>query len=545
MQSEPFLKLEICDSNGQDDLTSVEFEILPTIKSSSERIKDTIDKELSEIDNELNIINQQVCELNKDIEPLTNHADGLDYAIAVICGIISGMIDSFVVGKWDFKKAKGLSNKKINEKVISFAKKDPDYVKKYTEDESNRLANAISFLEKKYKLPGDGDFTTISESKISASSHHIDDFCHHPTFMGLLCCILVQFKETATYHAADGNVFKVPVKVNEYGEFVGENLGGKIFSGFVNWIFKIAKTVSNRKGHLYSDMAGSYNSAKKKHDGMGLPGSIMSTIKELASLPCFKDKNFAENLRKAFQNGIGTGKSQLDLKHFNCLFEGASSKFDMRTEMAIGHELKRQTLPIMINEFSVRAFYFVRRFISEMKETSTIFDINWNKVIPFGNRTISRMITISSGVFTAVDLVDAGIRAAVETGGVNYATIPAFILRVNFVGIGRFAVAVVTDCKMGIAKNNLENEKLKLQTEELRLLNAKVFYKEASMWCSALEAGRSIENAIAAMKSASKICIESYIDIADNIQDITPELVSKVNEKNNDIIEDALDILEF
>ena len=34
-------------------------------------------------------------------------------------------------------------------------------------------------------------------------------------------------------------------------------------------------------------------------------------------------------LRKAFQNGIGEGKKQLDLGPFNSLFEGASSKFDI------------------------------------------------------------------------------------------------------------------------------------------------------------------------------------------------------------------------
>ncbi len=42
----------------------------------------------------------------EEIERLTNHADGYDYAIAVSCGIVAGIIDSVFIGKWDFYKAK-------------------------------------------------------------------------------------------------------------------------------------------------------------------------------------------------------------------------------------------------------------------------------------------------------------------------------------------------------------------------------------------------------------------------------------------------------
>ena len=36
--------------------------------------------------------------------------------------------------------------------------------------------------------------------------------------------------------------------------------------------------------------------------------------------------------------GIGTGKGQVDLGVLNSLFEGASSKMDVRTERAVGHD---------------------------------------------------------------------------------------------------------------------------------------------------------------------------------------------------------------
>lgn len=317
------------------------------------------------------------------------------------------------------------SNIAINNRILDFAKKDPRYIPwcegvgktaRWKQRDSDRLASAVEFLEEKYVLPGDNDWK-FESSGISASSHHLDDFCHHPTLVGMICCILVQFTGNAKYHAASGDVVKLPVSVNEYGNFVSEKVFGKVFAGIINWFFNAAQTLKNQKGHLMSDMAGSISAVKGKKRGAGVPGTVMSTLKELSALPCFKDTSFAENLRKAYQNGIGNGASQLDLGVFNNLFDGASSKFDMRTEMAVKHELKRQAIPVVINEILVRSFYFVRRFVEQMKVKQSLMEIEWKKLLPMNNRTIVRMITIASGTFCLVDFGDAAIRARIQSGG--------------------------------------------------------------------------------------------------------------------------------
>ena len=56
-----------------------------------------------------------------EIDRLTNHADGLDYALSVSAGIIAGLIDIFFVGEWDFAKAKAISNEEINRKIIKLS----------------------------------------------------------------------------------------------------------------------------------------------------------------------------------------------------------------------------------------------------------------------------------------------------------------------------------------------------------------------------------------------------------------------------------------
>lgn len=398
-----------------------------------------------------------------EVDRLTNHADGIDYALAVSSGIITGLIDAFFVGKWDFANAKKWSNEQVNKMVIDFAKKDPQYAefvarKRSTEKKDvNRLDNAIAFLEGKYKLPGDAAYQDFTERGITNSSHHLDDFCHHPTIIGLICCILVQFNGSITYYPSSGIPIKsIPISVNEYGKFVGHDTWPKVFAGIINWFFNIAGAIENRKGHLMSDVAGSINAAGKGRDGAGLPGTFLSTAKELSALPCFRKSDFAENLRRAYQNGIGTGKKQVNLGAFNSLFEGASSKFDMRTEMAVGHELKRQAFPVILNEAIVRGVNFVRRFIMQMKEKESVADLDWSALLPFDNGTIVRMMTISSGTFMVVDMADAAIRAAVKSGGINPAFASNFVLRVNFVGVGRFAVAVTSDVVMTMRRDRME-----------------------------------------------------------------------------------------
>ena len=535
----------------EEDL-EVEFEVLPAMdisKVDDER-KRRIAEGLEYIDRQSDIVLQKVSELNTDIDRLTNHADGVDYAIAVTCGIVTGIFDAVIVGEWNFKNAKDISNQEINKRVMDFAKKDPEYAdflknKRNKNSDPERLENAIEFLEKKYKLPGDGGYKPYKDKGITDKTHHLDDFCHHPTLVGLVCCILVQFTGIATYRSSSGEVIKVPIEVNQYGNFVSQETWGKFFAGVINWFFNVAKTINNRKGHLMSDMAGSSGSVGKGHEGAGLPGSFLSTAKELASLPCFKDSNFAENLRKAYQNGIGDGKKQLDLGPFNSLFQGASSKVDMRTEMAVKHELKRQAVPVLINELLVRGLYFIRRFITQMRQRNSVVDLDWKEVMPFRNRTIVRMMTIAAGTFTAIDMADAAIRSAIKSGGFNA---PVFlsnmILRVNFVGIGRFAVAVVTDTGMGLKRNYLQGERMQLYSELIFYTDAKVFYKQADMWISAENAGEAIEKAYEMVEATTAFLQESMCEIGGDLKKIG-EYIPEIEKKNKGLLEEMNDMLTW
>lgn len=531
----------------------VEYEIMPIVDVNN--INDDrqirIINGIASIDEQLNEVQDKISELNADIDRLTNHSDGIDYAIAVTSGIITGIIDATIVGEWNFEKAKEITSEQTYYKVIEFAKKHPDYIpycnttlenlKKTPPTAPNPrrrpkdpdiLDTAIEFLEYQFHLPGDGAYRD-GNFGIDGYTHRLDDLCHHPTLVGLVCCIIVQFTGNTMYVNKYGEDINIPITVNEYGNFVGKNPVTKLFSGVINWFITCAKTIANRKGHLMSDVA----------TNASLPSSFLSLITELASIPCFRNEDFLLKLRDAFKNGIGTDSNQIDLGLFNKLFEGAENKIDITTEKAVVHEIKRQAIPVVINEILVRASYFIRRFISELKEKQDIGAVEWKKVIPFNNRTIVRMMTIATSTFTAIDMADAAVHSA--TKSVDATTFFSYmILRVNFVGVGRFAIAIGTDAGMGISKAIKRNQRIKLQQEELFLMDAKLYYKQSNMWIAAENTAKSIEDTLAIMEKSINYLTDSIAERREAMENIG-DMMPAIKEKNPELVNSILEVLEW
>jgi len=517
--------------NTVDDF-EVEFDIITPAKLSivtDERML-KINQCLETVESQLELNRKQIDEINAQIDRLTNHADGIDYMVAVASGILTGLIDSFFVKEFD----KLWGDKKVNKFVIENAKKQKveDKVKQAIEnakkkninlsqeqigqireniekefsiDDNNHddvLRRAIKYFEDKYKLPGDNIHQNAGLG-ISPSSHHLDDLAHHPTLLGLLCAIITQFTKKGVYQNADG---KTRIIIAEDG-FIGTDIPSKIFAGTVNWFW-----------HLVSDMAGSKSTPGA---GMGIPGPIMSLAKEIAMIP-------------------GINKTPLP-KLLNKLF--VDKRIDLRFEVTLAHELGKQAIPVIINETIVRSFYFIRRLAMQYKEKGSLKDIEWEKTLPFKNRTIVRMITISSGTFMAVDLADAAIRAAVKSGGFGPGFLPEFVLRVNFVGIGRFAVAVVTDVKMGIDRSRLRNERLMLVSKQMHLMTAKIFYMQARTWIAAEETEKSINEVVEIMETAGKMAYENWRENIQALQRIG-ELSQDIEKNNPGLIDEICDILQ-
>ena len=512
-------KVEEIDINEFDNATknnllqTVEVEILPPIDVTEKRKVD-IYKGISKVDERLNVISARIDELNSEIDSLANHADGIDYTIAVASGIIAGIIDSAWCGEFSIDRANEWGNEKVNDFVIMIAQKQG-----YTGDD---LSGAIKFLEDKFPIAAD----KVTNGFGGGLQHHLRDFSHHPTPVGLFFSLLTQF--TGKVYGTDvTGVFKiVPV---DAAELIGKNLPEKITFGVIKWFF-----------HMVSDMAGSSTSVGKGNLGTGLPGPLVSFLKEISALPIFSNMNekgykeFSVWISKLF-NGTLLGKRDESGNVIEAV------KFDLRTEIGIAYEIGRQAVPVVINECIVRGFYFARRLFTEIKENNvkSVFElknINWKNALPFKNRTVVRMLTISTSTFMAFDIADAAIRS----GGFN----TACILRINFVGVGRFAVAIGTDVGMGGKKSKKESERLILRGEELQFLNAKVFYKEADMWIEAENIEKAIQETCIVMEKAAAEYRNAWDEIKDGSEN-RRESVEKIKKNNKEFADELSDLLEW
>ena len=482
--------------------------------SECEKVELEILKPTDEVDARLDEIEGKIADLDITIDKLTNHADGLDYTVAVASGILTGLIDSFFVGKIDLKECHEYGNGKIEDIVKKVGKNDD-------------LEKAIKNLEEKTKnfFPSDPNLNDFGGGR----QHHLRDFAHHPTLVGLVCSLLTQFTEQCYGTDTSGVFLVVPVKDKSR---IGDTLPKKIIYGTLYWFI-----------HLVSDMAGSSGHAG---GGTGLPGPILSLAKELSALPFFKKMNKDGNKEiSVFVSKIFNGTFFAEKDASGKIIKESVIPIDLRTEIGILH---KQALPVIINECIVRAFYSIRRFGMELKEHPVsefkdLKQLNWETILPFGNRTIERMMTIATGTFTAIDTLDAVIEGAIHSKA-NWAEFGRqVVLRLNFVGIGRFTIALGTDAFMGLRKGKKSRERMLLKAESLYLLEAKMYYGDKLMWAAVQDAGQSVDSLFEAMQKLSTQVTEDMKAAQGSIREIENIDVSAIDANNKGLTTEIFDIL--
>ena len=212
-------------------------------------------------------LNTELARVNQELEHYTNHADKADYALAVTSGVLAGLVDSLFVGEFSLEYANQWGNQQAEKLVLKVAK--------YQGYGGTDLGQAIKHLE--YQFPIAADKATAAFG--GGLQHHLRDFSHHPTPVGLVCSILTQF--TGNVYGTDvAGAFQC-VPLNKDGlNLVGQSFPEKIMFGAVNWFF-----------HMVSDVAGSSGTVMKGSFGTGLPGPLASLLKEFSSTRLFKKQD--------------------------------------------------------------------------------------------------------------------------------------------------------------------------------------------------------------------------------------------------------------
>ena len=395
---------------------------------------DAIESNLSLVPlNQLSIIPDPLYDYEDfkcQFDPQVPFYEKTDYIVAACSGVLTAALDILLVGNTTLKDANTWGTEHVNDFVIKSANK--------LGYKGNDLQKAVEFLEKKFPFAGDAAMNSFG----GGLQHHLRDFSHHPTIIGLAFSLLTQF--TGMCYGTDvTGCFKV-VPVPE-GKYIGKTTAEKILFGTVNWMF-----------HMISDMAGSSGSIGKRTSGTGIPGPILSFLKEVSSLPFFnsvKDEKGANEFSKWLSK----------------LFNGTASpdgvRFDLRTELGLLYNQMIHSLPVIVNEIIVRGYYMVSRFCVEIQDKNVksikqLSKIDIRRIIPVKQRKLTRMLTISSGTFfTITTAVTVARGVATE----NYADI---FINLNYIGIARFAIAVKEDFKYIV--EDIKTFKLELQERQAR-----------------------------------------------------------------------------
>ena len=361
-----------------------------------------------------------------EFDPNASPAQLRDYLFAAASGILMGALGVLWQKDINLTEARKYGEEKIQKIVIGAAQRAG------LDKEHPNIEDAIRFLEKTFPFVGD----KLTAAFGGGLQHHLRDFSHHPSPVGLVCSILMQFTGKGFGTATDGSflIVDLPAEALKDGKLFGRNSEEKFLYGTLYWML-----------HLISDMAGS---SATPGSGTGIPGPLLSFLKEASALPFFRDMSIAH------EDKIATF-SQWVSKAFNGTLlkdeDGNPLRFDLRTEVGLAGQVLTQVPAVLANECIVRGFYMITRFIDELRrcDVTSVNDlvrINPANFLPFNSRALTRMLTVASGSFVVVNTAIAAVRAVVEgAASGEVGAVPLFFMRLNYVGIARFAFAVRAD----------------------------------------------------------------------------------------------------
>lgn len=478
--------------------------------------------------------------LNKDIDRLTCNATLDDYAVSAMCGIVAGRINSAVskakkLGYGNIKKETEKAEDKPNETDVSLSillgdappsSSDTDVSKLRNDDLLNDGTEKTLPSDRRGKkdapfLLGNGE-DAFSDEILGDLSKELGEetetggkLSHSKSLLGLVMAVSEQFSNNPEFNCEDTASRKdLCVEINSFGNFVSREKKGKIFSGILNWFFYLARDL----GTDGADPVGARGTARPL-------ATLISLSRELSRLSCFKCEDLGERLHASFESFIANGggpaaRLRADLN--DTFGDKEESKKDI---------LKSQRASVIFNELLVRAVFFVKGFISQMNRSPSLSLLNYCELMPYKDRTLSRMMSVSFGVFTAVDVTRAAIRSAAKGGA---ASLPKLLLnmalKINIAGIGRFTTEIKCDAEMLGEREELRDERIRLCGEQLALNNTKVFYKQAGMWIRAESAVKALTEASIAAKRAVAFYNRSINEMTENISDSSDRLQSLVKE---------------
>lgn len=366
-------------------------------------------------------IDAELERLDRALQAYRCDAGMEDYAIAAVCGILAGAVDAYVIKETE-----------VTGESITTAPKKLFECLEQTSENGPKTRTAIPHA--RIKEGAVDVFPQIRESSRNA------------TPIGLIASLLCRFSDSGMLRCDGEKLHLFPDKISRNGCIW--IAGTAVVAGMTQWLYAAAdqkdmpagslKTLGRLRQIMHASpvmadivksidqwqarISGDIKGCEKNDEKLGIDAIFISLFKTLADAPSLRGSRLA-GVMEGYERAESTGISAIPL----------------------AQALTQQAVPVILNEFLVRTAYFIVRLARELKAHEDVNDIEWENVMPFGNRTIDRMIAIASVTFSAADAADAAVHAAVESAADHVLFHSVFLKRINVVGIGRAAVAVYRD----------------------------------------------------------------------------------------------------
>lgn len=391
-------------------------------------------------------IDAELSKVEQALKSYTCTASMFDYATAVISGILAGAVDAFVVGETQLFQN---DQKPVKEQVTEVVNKVL-----FSKDANNKVAKPAMH--------------SAVSSGIPAMIPGLENMAGKPTPLGMLAAVAVQFGRGGMLKEKDNKLQFMPDGISKENGII--LACAAVMVGILKWLSAISS--ENREHSVYQ-----FKTLGKLCDLIRSAPAFSSVVNEIE-----KWQKQLPNEMKCDSNGEDSNMGAEKVFHSLFLMLGSAPAFNntnfqkavqvaQRGKQLGLHEvpiikcLTRQTFPVLINEIIVRTVFFASRLAKELKTVEDVSGICWEKVLPFGNRDIDRMLALSTMTLSVADTADAAIHAAIDSGGDTILFATRFVTRFNFVAAGRAAVAVFRE---------ISNEKA-----ELELIHTKRLLTEA------------------------------------------------------------------
>lgn len=349
----------------------------------------------------------QLADIIALAERLQPECDQLDYALAAGSGALCGVIDILCVGAPGDSKLQGPALQWMRRATVTFAKLCG------WNGEQTGIQSAVAFLATKFLADSDSPHARklglLFDEDIDPESRakSFRAFGRESSLLGVFFAILGEFTNTAPTGGA-GKLHFMHDKDAGAG-LHGNTPAEKIFCGVVNWL-----------GYQLFGRDGAVEAMQQTLPARGIPTPVWTMINQYAmrardiplQAPRFLER-FQQLANQVYEQG-----------------------YDVRF-------LAAQSVPVLLNEALTRLFYAVRRLFAYASSTNPgdfSMQAMWEACEPFSNSTVQRMLTVAHGTFCLLDTTDAAICGAVTGAGTF--NVREFMMRLNLVGAGRFAISL-------------------------------------------------------------------------------------------------------